>query len=287
MSINVITDSTCYIPEELIRRYNISVVSLNVLLDDKSYREVDLDNFTFYDSMKRSKHFPKSSQPSLDELYGAFEKATMDGDSAIGVFLSSDMSGTYSSAHLAKSMLLEKNPLAKVEIIDSRSNCMQLGYTTLAAAKAAYAGKSLEAALKVAKDVINNSRFLFVPATLEYLKMGGRIGNASALIGSLFDIKPILTVKDGKTSVYQKVRTTQKAIDRIIEAVLDAIKENGLGEVIVHHINCEEAGKKVAARLAAELGINVGVCPIGPVIGTHVGPGAIGVAYYTRTVYNI
>lgn len=282
MSINVITDSTCYIPKELISKYNITVVSLNVLLDDKSYREVDLDNSTFYDLMKKSKNFPMSSQPSLDELYGAFEKATMGGDSAIGVFLSSDMSGTYSSAHLAKSMLLEKNPNAEVEIIDSRSNCMQLGYTALAAAKAASAGKSMKAALKAANDVINNSRFLFVPATLEYLKKGGRIGSASALIGSIFDIKPILTVKEGTTSVFQKVRTTQKALDKIVDTVVATIKEKGLGEVIVHHINCEELGTVVSAKLKSELGIEVSLCSIGPVIGTHVGPGAIGVAYYTK-----
>ena len=285
MSINVITDSTSCIPEELIKKYNLTIVSLNVLLDDKNYREVDLDNSTFYDLMNKSKDFPKSSQPSLDELYGAFEKATMGGDSAIGVFISSDMSGTYSSAHLAKNMLLEKNPLATVEIIDSRSNCMQLGYAAIAAAKAAHEGKSMEAALKAAKNVIASSRFLFVPATLEYLKKGGRMGGAAALIGGIFEIRPILTVLDGKTNVFQKVRTTQKAIDRIIEAVLSDIKENGLGEVIVHHINCEGEGEKIAAKLKAALGIDVGVCSIGPVIGTHVGPGAVGVAYYTKALY--
>lgn len=282
MAIKIVTDSTSYIPEEFINKYDISVVSLNVIMNGESIREVDLDNETFYSKMEESTEIPSSSQPSPDEIYNTFENIIKEGNSIVGIFISSDMSGTVSSANLIKNMLLEKYPTAHIEIVDSRSNCMQMGYVAIEAAKAAAAGKSMEEVIDVCNSVINNSRFLFTPDTLDYLKKGGRIGGASALLGTLFQIKPILTVCDGKTTVFTKVRTKKKAVDTLVTTLVNDLQGKELGGVIVHHINCQDEGLSLAAKIKKQLGVDVQIDTIGPIIGLHVGPGSIGVAYFTK-----
>lgn len=280
--VKVVVDSTAYIPKEMLNENDISVVSLNVLLDGESYREVDLENEFFYKKMDESNEIPKSSQPSIEEMKNVFLNIAKDGYDIVGIFISSKMSGTYSTAHLVRDIVLEEYPNTNIELIDSKSNCMQMGFSAIQAARAAKKGESIEKVVEEAKKVINSSRFLFVPETLKYLKKGGRIGSASALLGTILQIRPILTVENGETSVYDKVRTKKKAVEVILKKVLDDMTERGLGEVIVHHINCEEEGLNLARRLEEELKIPVKIQSIGATIGLHVGPGSIGVAYYTK-----
>lgn len=282
MGVKIVTDSTSYLSEEMIKKYDISVVSLNVTLNNESIREVDITNEKFYKLMNETKEFPKSSQPSLDETTKVFEKHLANDDDIVGIFLSSDMSGTFSSTHIIKEMLLEKYPDRKIILIDSRSNCMQMGLAVLAAGEVALNGGCLEDVVNACEKVKATSRFLFTPQTLDYLKMGGRIGSAGALFGKVLKIVPILTVEDGKTSVVEKVRTKSKAIDKILSLFIDDIKEKGLGKVVVHHINCEEEGQMIAEKIRSYINEKVDVISIGPVIGVHVGPGAIGVAYNTE-----
>ncbi len=282
MAVKVVTDSTSYIPQGLVEEYDISIVSLNVILNGKSYKEVDLNNKGFYENMEKSNEIPTSSQPSIDELFEVFKEKVANGHDVVGIFLSSKMSGTYSSSHLVREMILEEYPDAKIELIDSTTNCMQMGYQVLEAAKNAKLGNSINEVVKAAIQVKENSRFLFVPDTLKYLKKGGRIGGASALFGAILQIKPILTVQNGETTVFNKVRTKKKAVDTIVNEVIKNVKEKGLGEVIVHHINCEDEGLELAKRLEEKLDIPVTIQYIGPIIGLHVGPGSIGIAYYTK-----
>ena len=281
MSIRIIADSTCYLPQEYINKYKVSIASLNVLINDKSYRETDLSNDWFYNEMAKSQTIPTSSQPSIEELYSTVESLVKDDHDIVGIFLSSDMSGTFSTSNLVKNMILENYPNAKIVMLDSRSNCMQSGFAVLEAAKAASENKSLDEVVSIAKNVIKNSKFIFVPDTLDYLKKGGRIGGAAALFGSLLQIKPILTVEDGKTTVFTKVRTKKKAIDKIVNTVLEQNLKTPIKGIIVHHINCESEGQELADRLKSKLGLdNVKIQSIGPIIGLHVGPGSIGVAYH-------
>ncbi|MGE5628098.1 MAG: DegV family protein [Solirubrobacterales bacterium] len=281
MAVQVLTDSTSYIWKSVRDELNIGIVSLSVNFKDESYREVDIDNTSFY-SMMAAKGIPMSSQPTIDEIYYAMRKVIEKGDSLLCVFISSDMSGTFSTAHVAKNMILEEFSNAEIEIVDSRSNCMQLGYAAIVAAREASLGKSLMEVKKAAEDNVKRSRFLFVPDTLEYLKKGGRIGGASALIGNLLKIIPILTVEAGKTSVLTKVRTKPKAIVTMIDKMMEDISEFGLGEIAVHHINCCKEAEKLAATIKDKLNVEVAICDIGPVIGVHVGPGALGIVYYTE-----
>ena len=282
MAIKIVTDSTSYISDEYIKKYDIKLVSLNVIINGVSSREVDIENEVFYEEIRNSKEIPKSSQPIPNEMLNTFKEIVKDGDSIVGIFLSSKMSGTYSNANMIKDMILEDYPDADIHILDSKTNCMQMGFAVIEAARAASEGKSINEVINAANHVINNSRFLFTPETLEYLKKGGRIGGAAALFGNVLQIKPILTVVNGETSVFKKVRTRKKAIEEIVKTVLEEIESKGLGDIVVHHINCQEDGLKLAKALENKLGKKVDIQSIGPVIGVHVGPGSIGIAYYTK-----
>lgn len=282
MAIKIVTDSTSYIADEYIKKYDIKLVSLNVIINGVSSREIDIENEVFYEEIKNSKEIPKSSQPIPEEMLNTFREIVEDGDSIVGIFLSSKMSGTYSNANMIKDMILEDYPDAEIHILDSKTNCMQMGFAVIEAARTASEGKSINEVINAANHVINNSRFLFTPETLEYLKKGGRIGGAAALFGNVLQIKPILTVVNGETSVFKKVRTRKKAIEEIVKTVLEEIESKGLGDIVVHHINCQEDGLKLAKALENKLGKKVEIQSIGPVIGVHVGPGSIGIAYYTK-----
>lgn len=282
MAIKIVTDSTSYISDEYIKKYDIKLVSLNVIINGVSSREIDIENEVFYEEIKNSKEIPKSSQPIPEEMLNTFREIVEDGDSIVGIFLSSKMSGTYSNANMIKDMILEDYPDAEIHILDSKTNCMQMGFAVIEAARTASEGKSINEVINAANHVINNSRFLFTPETLEYLKKGGRIGGAAALFGNVLQIKPILTVVNGETSVFKKVRTRKKAIEEIVKTVLEEIEAKGLGDIVVHHINCQEDGLKLAKALENKLGKKVEIQSIGPVIGVHVGPGSIGIAYYTK-----
>lgn len=282
MAIKIVTDSTSYISDEYIKKYDIKLVSLNVIINGVSSREIDIENEVFYEEIKNSKEIPKSSQPIPNEMLNTFKEIVKDGDSIVGIFLSSKMSGTYSNANMIKDMILEDYPDAEIHILDSKTNCMQMGFAVIEAARTASEGKSINEVINAANHVINNSRFLFTPETLEYLKKGGRIGGAAALFGNVLQIKPILTVVNGETSVFKKVRTRKKAIEEIVKTVLEEIEAKGFGDIVVHHINCQEDGLKLAKALENKLGKKVEIQSIGPVIGVHVGPGSIGIAYYTK-----
>lgn len=281
MAVRVLTDSTSYIDDEVREELDIRRVSLNVSFGEDSHRESDLSNEEFY-KMMDAKGIPTSSQPSIGELYQEMEKVVSVGESLCGIFLSSDMSGTYSTAQLAKEMVLEKYPDAQIEIIDSRSNSMQLGFAVLQGARVAKAKKSLAEVKEAVLQNIKRSRFVFIPDNLDYLKKGGRIGGASALIGNIFKIIPILTVEEGKVLVLTKVRHKEKAVLAMINKMLQDVGKYGLGEIAVHHINCFDEAQALVKKIKEKVTANIKVIPIGPVIGLHVGPGAIGIVYYTE-----
>lgn len=284
MSIKIITDSTCYIPEHLINKYDIELISLNLFWEGKTEKETEMDYDAFYNLLAKKDIFPKSSQPAIQDVIDTFEKNINEGHDIIGIFLSSKMSGTYQTTQMVREQLLMKYPDAKIHLIDSLSNSMELGFVALKAAKLASQGQSIDEILNASRDMIKKSKFIFMPGTLEYLRRGGRIGRANALVGSLLKITPLLTVDAGVTSVLSKVRTKKKAINTMVTYFEEQIHSFGLGDIIVHHIQNESEAMDLAKRLEKIVGHSVDICSIGPVIGAHVGPGAIGIVYYTDEI---
>lgn len=283
MPTRVVTDSTAYLPRPWLDELGIEVVSLFVTFaEGDSVPEVDVAPAEFYARLAASRGLPRSSQPPTAEFDRVFRAALDAGDEVCGVFLSSDMSGTFAGASSAREAILRERPDAVIELVDSRSNCMQLGFCVLAAARAARDGASAAEAAEAARGIIPRSRLLFTPGTLEYLRRGGRIGNASALLGAMLQVKPILTVADGVTTTVAKVRTTKRAVEEIVETAEADIARFGLADIAVHHIDDEATAHEIAASFEGALGREVPVIAIGAVLGAHTGPGTVGVVYVTK-----
>lgn len=278
--IKIVTDSTSYLEEESVKELDIRILSLKVAFQEDTYREVELKNKAFYKMMEK-KGIPKSSQPSVGEFIEVFTSIIKDGHEICGIFLSEKMSGTLSTAMMAKEIVLKDYPDGKITLMDSESNCMQLGFAVEAAAKAAKAGKNIKDVEKAVNRMKKRSRFLFVPKNLKYLQAGGRIGKANALIGSLLSIIPILTVQEGETAVYKKVRRKKKAVNEMIGKLFVDHQKNTVKEIVIHHIDALEEAKELMNRLQQNLAVPIRILDIGPVIGLHVGPGAIGIVYHT------
>lgn len=284
MGVTVVTDSTSYIPAEMAVGLPLSIVSLSATLEGTSRREVDFtpEQVTeFYHRMRETGEFPTSSQPSVAELLEAFEGPASAGDDVVGVFISRLMSGTLATAEMARDQVLERHPAARIELVDSRSNSMEIGFAALAAARTAADGGTVEDAVAAAERMVARTRWYFVPATLDYLRMGGRIGAASHLLGTMLDLKPILTVRNGVTDSVKKVRSRQRAMAGIAEMFAADVAAKGLGEAIIHHIDDEPAAAHLASLLESAAGHKVRIIPLGPVVGLHVGPGSLGVVYWT------
>ena len=287
MRVSVLTDSTSYIPAPLRESLGIGVVSLYSLLDGVTYADDAADYSDYYSALAASTSFPTTSQPTVQDMVDALEARVTLGEAVVGVFISERMSGTYAGALLARDMVKERHPDAVIEIVDGMSNSMELGFAVVAAAQKAAEGGTVEQVVAAAEEMTLHTRFLFTPLTLEYRRRGGRIGNAQSLLATLLQIKPVLTVVNGVTDTFAKVRTERKAHDLIVDTFTADIRDKGgLGEVYVHHIDDLEAGRALAERIGAAAGRAVGLVDIGPAIGAHVGPGTVGVVYYTNGLMN-
>lgn len=285
MAIQIITDSTSYISPERCEVLNIKKVSLYVNFKEDSIPELEISNDVFYKRME-TEGIPISSQPATGEILEIFEESLKKGDDIIAVFLSSQMSGTYQSGLLVKDMLLEKYPQAKITIIDSKSNSMQLGYSVIEGAKAILEQKSYAEVVSKVEAVNASSRFVFVPNNLDYLRKGGRIGMAKALLGNALHLTPILTVNDGQADTIQTVRTKKRAKKIMLDILKKDHEQAEVQEVAIHHINNIEEAQTYKAEVEAIVNCPVIIADIGPVIGVHVGPGALGLAYHTKEVLN-
>lgn len=282
----IITDSTSYINPKLIEEFNIKIASLYFVFNQEDVKETDISNQEFYKRMAQE-GIPISSQPALGELETLMKEELDLGNDLIGVFISSNFSGTFNSAYMLKSQLEEEYPERKIEIIDSRSNSMQLGFAALTGARLAQENKTFQEIVKAINHNIERSRFLFIPENLTYLEKGGRIGKASALVGNVLKITPILTVENGITEIFKKVRTKTRAIDTMLNKMMEDHKNGTVLEIAVHHINCEEEALILKDKIKDLINVNIVISDIGPVIGLHVGPGAIGIVYYTKDIVSL
>lgn len=279
MPVKLITDSTSYIEAPTQKDLDIRTVSLSVHFPDQSFDETKVPYDYFYKKIECDNVIPTSSQPTPADLHAAFKEIVAQGDEVLGIFISAKMSGTYETALSARQMIMEEYPQARIEIVDSKTNSMALGLQVIEAAQAAKAGKNMEEILAIVQHIYARVHFYFVPASLQYLIKGGRMGGAAALIGSLLQIRPILYVNDGMTDIFDRVRGTKKAVSRMLQKLDDDARKHGLKHLLVHHIADEPQGDELAQYLSQKYNREVRSLPLGPVIGLHVGPGTIAIVY--------
>ena len=282
MPTSVVTDSVASIPAEQAQAEDIDVVSLYVSDGERHEADLDIELESFYRRLADMKHLPTSSQPSVEALASAFRRGHERGADVLGVFISSKMSGTVETARLAADLVCDQTPGARIEILDSGSNSLEEGFIALAAAAAARKGATIEQCVEAALSTARRTRYLFSPASLEYLRRGGRIGSASALLGQLLQIRPILTVSNGETATFAKVRTAGRALTEMARIFAEDVKERGLARAAVHYIGDVEPAARFAEEMIAPVaGAPVDVVPVSAVIGLHVGP-AVGLVYETQ-----
>lgn len=273
--VRIVTDSTADIPLEVRKQLGIEMVPLKVLFGAESYLDgVEIGPDDFFAKLASASSLPTTSQPSPVEFLETYKGIVESGGTTIiSIHLSSALSGTYQSAHLAKSMIEDT---ADVTVIDSYSASYGIGMLVVAAAEAAKQGKSKEEILALIEEIKQSRRLYFLVDTLEFLQKGGRIGKASALVGSLLNIKPILSInEEGLVYSVDKVRGQKKAMARIIELLQQDVSGVPI-HVTVAHARSLETARDLEQQLRNQFDVrSVLTTEIGPVIGTHTGPGVV------------
>src|SRR6266699_478130 len=277
MTMRLVTDSTADIPRDQAQAAGITVVPLTVFFGDEAYLDgVDLDNASFYSKLQVSKELPRTSQPSPASFQEAYINLINDGaDAILSVHLSSKLSGTYQSACTARDTLPDTVKKIPIEIIDSKNISIAMSRSIMRAAQEVKEGLGLPEIKAQVLDELARTRILAVLDTLEYVRRGGRIGGARAMLGNMLSVKPIISLKDGEVVPVEQPRTRSKAYARIAQLLAEAGK--------IEHVSIAEASEEVGQQLAQAIKTTyTGDLPIyrlGAVLGTHTGPGTAAIAY--------
>lgn len=280
--LRIVTDTGANLPREVRDEFGILAVPLQVAFGDKSYRdEVELTMAQFMRMLHENKHHPVTSQPSAGQFVDTYLPLLQGGDEIVSIHLPRKLSGTVASAEMAKTMLdAEFGGNAPISVLDQPSVSMGQGLLAVEAARAARAGMSRAEVVARVQHRASQVKLFFVLDTLEYLRRGGRIGRATALMGSIFSIKPVLEIADGAVEPIERVRSRQAGFRRLVELVQQRTGGGKLHAAVLHAQALEDANR-LAAELQARFNlVEFFLGEIGPVIATHSGPGAFGVAFY-------
>jgi len=273
----IITDSTAYLPPELITEYDIKVIPLAVIWDGESFADgVDITPTQFYTRLSKSSTMPSTSQPPEAEFVKVFSELLEEDKDVVAILISSGISGTVNSALQAQSEIGSD----RIVVVDSKTAAMATGLHVLAAARAAAAGASLDEVREIAYKAQGQTNVVFAVDTLEFLHKGGRIGGAKRLMGSMLNIKPILEMNGGLIEAVESVRTQNRALARLISLV----EENAAGEkplrLAVFHSNVPDQAAALLKDAEEALSPDeTFLAELSPVIGTHVGPGTLAIAF--------
>ncbi len=273
----IITDSTAYIPQPLVDKHKIKVIPQTLIWGPESFKDgVDILPGEFYARLENAKIMPSTSQASPGQFRDAYQELLDQGFEILTIVLSAELSGTYSSAIQAKEMY----PEAPIEVVDSRTAAMATGFQVLEAARLAEQGASLAECREAVKNAGQCTGVLFAVDTLEFLHRGGRIGGGARLLGTALNIKPILHILEGRVEPLEKVRTRKKSLNRLLELAEERVQGKQPLRLAALHANArsdaewllEEAGQRleVVEKILAD---------VSPVVGTHTGPGTVGLAY--------
>ena len=279
--IRIVTDSTADLPEEIVNKYKIKVIPLSFIIDGKVYHDlVDISREQYYQELINCKEFPTTSQPTPAEFLEAYNELIAEGaEQIISIHLSGDLSGTVKGAQMTAQMV--KN--AEVCVIDSRTATMGLGLIVLETAKAVAAGADFTEAVRVANQAVDKSDLFFLLDSLDNLQKGGRIGKAGYLVGSLLNIKPVLRLHEGEIHAFDKVRGNRenKAMEKMVEDILHHIDPDKKVYCAVGYCDNINQARKMVELLKPHLICDEYVyMQIGNVVITHIGMGAVGLAFY-------
>lgn len=278
MKTAVVTDSTAYIPKDLRDKLNIHMIPLSVIFGTETYREeVDITALEFYEEVK-NRELPTTSQPPVGEFVQLFEQLSKDYDSVVSIHLSSGISGTFQGAVSAGEMVENINVFA----FDSEISCMVQGFYVLEAAQMAQEGKGPEEIIARLDEMKKTLYAYFMVDDLSHLQRGGRLSSAQALIGSLLQVKPLLHFEDKKIVPFEKIRTRKKAMHRMVDLLAEASAGEQYRAVIIH-ANREHEANEWKKELEAELpNVEFVISYFGPVIGTHLGEGSMGLGWVKK-----
>jgi DegV family protein with EDD domain len=275
--IKLVTDSTCNLPEETLKKYDIRVAPITVQFKEETYEEgIDIDHDLFYRKIEEMGIIPTTSQPTPAWFAKFYQELSEQGHSILVITITSKHSGTYESAILAKSMV----PEADVEVFDSLSISIGTGYMVLAAALAIEAGQDRSTILQRLEEIRDRSIIFFTPATLKYLQMSGRVGRLKFALGSVLDLKPVIAIEDGLLEVSENIRTRGKALNRIIELVREEIGTAPANLAVVH-ARAPEEGRDLLKRVEEEFNCKDSrLTELVLSLAVHGGPGILAVMGY-------
>jgi len=273
----IVTDSTAYISAEERARLNIHMIPLSVNISGQLFEEeVDITASEFYDKVRGAKEFPKTTQPPIGEFVALFEELAKEYDEIISIHLSSGISGTYQGAIQAGEMVEG----IEVSAFDSEISCAVQGFYVLRAAELAAQGFSAKEIHALLEDMKQSVRAYFIVDDLAHLQRGGRLSAAAALIGGLLQVKPILHFADKVIVPFEKIRTRKKALKRAEELLAEDAKKYEAMDAVVIHGNCLAEAEEWLAQLSATYpNVNFKMSYFGPVIGTHLGEGSMGLGW--------
>ena len=275
MTIKIVTDSSADLPAQLVQELGITIVPLYVRFGEKVYRDrVDISEDEFYQRLLHDPVHPSTIQPTPQDFANVYQKLSPEVDGIVSIHLPAKLSGTCNAALQGKEMIEKGCP---IEVVDSQVTSMGLGLIDIAAATVAKAGGDLSAVMEEVKQAIPNIHLLFLLDTLEYLLRGGRIGKAKALLGSILNVKPVLTLKDGEVVPAGQVRSRTKGIDRLFDFAKSASNIQDLA--VVYNTTPDEAQalrERMGTIFARE---QIKLSMVGPMLGVHTGPGALAVAF--------
>jgi DegV family protein with EDD domain len=275
MTVAIVTDSTADLPTSLTRSSSITVVPLTLNFEARSFLDgVDIRPSEFYRKLPNATTHPTTSQPSAGRFAETYAQLLANHSDVVSIHISEKLSGTYSSAVQGAEMTDPK----RVHVVDSQLVSMSLGLITLAASELVARGAEAGAVVDRVMEMRGRVQTYFSVATLEFLRRGGRIGRASAMLGSVLQVKPVLCIRDGLVTPLERVRTFDRALNRIVELSREVDDGKGLC-VIVGHADAEADAERVARELEPHCDTLM-IQPLGPVVGAHAGPGVVGVGCY-------
>jgi len=277
--IAIVTDSTAYIPSDLVQKYNLTVAPQVLIWGEETFRDgVDIQPDEFYARLKTAKVMPTTSQVTPITMKTTFEGLIEKDYDVLGIFISAKLSGTIQSAIQAKEMMEKAGE--KVTFVDSYSTSMAMGYQVLTVARAVEDGANLAEAVALAEKAREHTGVYFAVDTLEFLHRGGRIGGAQRFLGTALNMKPVLAVIDGRVEAVERIRTKGKALERVLELVMEQTKGKTPIRLATLHAAAEGEARTLLDKASKEMNaVESIMSAVSPVVGTHAGPGTVGLAY--------